>query len=506
MMKKIVFMLMLLSSLLCGCKKINETDQATLTTKEVFRTSNDIENMLYGAYSAIASDNALAGYWRVFPELLADHVAINLEENLPLDPYVKLYDRKMAEAQYAQSWDLAYTAIQNANLIIYAIENNLITHEKDPTFVDSKRDGIKGEAYFIRGLAYFELIRFYGQQYGFNSAAANSGVILRIKPVLNVTKPSDVIGQGRTTVEAVYQQIISDLKAAEQLIPPASDKRGRASNFAASAILARVYFQMNDYPNALNQVNGVIGNTPGVMIRFPLYRNPATGTLTAAQAATNVLTPFSATGAATAAVSETIFDLVSATNTPVNVAISRKYLKSAIVNSQLSVSNAFLTDAAFLAGDQRGTAAGLLNTFGTKKFTKKYDRVLQNVPVIRSAELLLDRAEINAMNAVSDPQAHADAIADLNLLRGRAIVPYVNATTATITAANILAEVRKERIRELAFEGDRLHNLRRMHAVIGPGDRPGIAAIAWNSNKLLFKIPDAEIKTSTNIVQNPDGD
>ncbi len=502
-MKKTIYYLLLLCAVLAGCKKIDGTDQATLTTKDAFKTSYDLENMLYGAYSAIASDNALPGYWKVFPELLADHVDIDFVENLPTDPYIQLYNRNMAAAQYAQSWDLGYTAIQNANMIIYAIDNKFITHDSDPTFIDSKRDGIKGEALFIRGLAYFELVRFYGQQYGYNSSAANSGVILRTKPVYNVNNPDEVIGQGRATVEEVYQQIISDLKAAENLIPPVSDRRGRASNFAASAILARVYFQMNDYTNALPQINKVIGDIPGILMRFPLLRTPAIGTLTAAQAATNVLVPFVSTGASANAASENIFDLVSATNTPVNLAISRKYLKSATVSPHLSVSNAFLTDAAFVANDQRGTAAGLLSTFGTKRYTKKYDRSLENIPVIRSAELVLDRAEINAMNAATNPQAHADAIADLNLIRDRAIAAYVPVTTTTLTAANVLAEVRRERIRELAFEGDRLHNLRRMHADVGPGSR-GVAALPWNSNKLLFKIPDAEIKTSTNIIQNPD--
>lgn len=515
MMKKIIFVVML-SVVLYGCKKIDGPDHATLTTKDAIKTSLDLENILAGAYSALASDNAAPGYWKVFPELMADHVNINLVENIATDPYPQLLDRNMVMAQYPQCWDLAYTAIQNANIIIYAIDNNLITRRNDPTFNDAKKGEIKGGAHFIRAFAYFELIRFYGHQYGYNSTASNSGVILRTKPAFNVTKPEDIIGQGRATVEEVYQLIISDFKTAELILPPSLDRRGRATTFAASAILARVYFQMNDYPNTLAQISKVIGDVPGTIQQFPLVRTA--GVRAAAAAATNVLAPFTNTGATANAPSETIFDFISATNTPVNGAISRKYLKSAIIDPHLNISDKFWTDAAFTANDQRGTPAGLISryngsvvsTTAGKRYSKKFDRALENIPIIRSAELILDRAEINAMNALADPQAHADAILDLNVIRDRAIAPnYVPATTLTITAANILAEVRLERLRELAFEGDRLHSLRRMGAIgaitdIPNGDRTAAPVFPWNSNRLLFKIPDAEIRTSTNIVQNPD--
>jgi len=503
-MKQNIIYLLLITMLLAGCKKLDGPDHSTLTTAAVLNTSRDLDNLLYGAYSALANDNALAGYWRIFPEVLADHVDINVIENLPADPYKQLYDRNMAQAQYAQSWKLGYTAIQNANLVIYAIENKLVTKEKDPEFSDFNRNRIEGESRFIRALAYFEMIRFYGHQYGHNSAAANSGIVLRVKPAINITSIEELKNELRATVEAVYQQIITDLKAAEMLIPPGNDlsRRGRASNYAAAAILARVYFQMNDYQNAMTEISKVIGSVPGTIQTYPLARSPLTGPLNAAQAAANVLSPFNTSGTGAPFSTETIFDFVSLVAAPVNGAISRKYLRTAVVEPHLSISSAFLADAAFGTTDAR--KAGLITTVGTKNYSRKYDRLQENIPVVRSAELILDRAEINAMNAGNDPAAHAAAIADLNVLRDRAIPAYLPATTASINTSMILAEVRKERIRELAFEGDRLHNLRRMRASVAPGSRSGVAALAWNSNQLLFKIPDAEIRSSPGIVQNPD--
>lgn len=498
-MKKKFILIALAMVSMAGCKKdIDNPDTTIITTNSLFSTTKDLDNVLYGAFGAIASGSALAGNWKVFPEILADEVVVSAVETLPTDPYPDLYNRKMTVAQYANSYSLGYVAVQDANAVLYAIDNKLITHDTDPTFTDATRDRIKGEALFIRGLCYFEMVRFYGQQYGFNSTAANSGIILRTEPVMNITSTAEFNTQPRATVQAVYDQIISDLSQAELLMPPVPLRRGRGTSYAAAAYLAKVYFQKNDYPNALIEINKVIGSTPGaITTQFILARSPATGTLTAANASANVQAAFNTSSIGVAA-TENIFDLVSVTGAQVNGVISRKYLETTAIEPHLAVSNAFLTAAAFSANDAR--KVNLMATVGGKTYTRKYDRALMNIPVIRSSELLLDRAEINALNAGSSAQALSDATKDLNLVRDRAIPSYSSATTFTV--ANILGEVRRERLRELCFEGDRLHDLRRTQAVVGPGDR-GVAPLQWNSNALLFQFPDAEILADPAIIQNP---
>jgi len=510
-----------------ACKKqIDGPDHSTLTTSLIFETSRDLDNLLYGAYGALANGNTLTGNWKLYPELLADHVQVNIDDHNNADPYQQVYNRNLTQAQYPENWRLGYTAIQNANTVLYAIDKKLITKEKDPEFNDATRDRMMGEAYFIRALCHFELLRFYGKQYLYSvlpvegtpgvAAESNSspGIVLRTDPLIDINGKEDVLGLGRASVELVYQQVIADLKAAEMLLPPVSlPRRGRATSYAASAILARVYFQQNNYPAALTAISKVIGNTPGLIsTEFVLVRANGLNTApTTAQAEANVAAAFRSTSTS-AKISENIFDLVSTTGYPVNNFINRKYMRTAVIEPSLAVSNAFLTAANFHVADGRRT--GLLSTVtGTaaKTYSRKYDQNLMNIPVIRSAELLLDRAEINAILATGQANgsaAHLAALEDLKLIRGRSIANAAAAfpTATNITASTILAEVRTERIRELAFEGDRLHNLRRMQAMVGPGDRPAAAALGPNSNRLLFKIPDAEIRASKNIVQNPDVD
>lgn len=494
-MKQLIYILFG-ALLLSGCKKyINEPDDSTLTTGMLFNSSRDLDNLLYGGYGALASTATLSGNWRVFGEVMADEVILNLSEPTTADPYTSLYSRNMKDAIYEEGYKQAYIAIQNANTVLYAIDNNLVTKEKDPEFNELTKARIAGEAFFIRAVMHFELVRLYGHQYGYNSTTANSGIVLRTKPVINVESQNDIAVVQRATVNEVYQQVINDLKQAETLLPTAPQRRGRASSFVAAAYLARVYFQMNDNTNALTQINKVIGSTPGVIeTEFKLVRAPATGAVNASNAAANVGAAFKSSGTG-ARVTENIFDLISLSAYPVNGVMNRKYYKTGAINPHLAISNAFLTAAGFATNDARKVA--LIGVTNGVNYSKKYDQSLMNIPVIRSVELLLDRAEINALNGNT-----TEATKDINLIRDRAIPSY-NINTV-IAPEKILEEVQRERLRELAFEGDRLHNLRRMKADIGPGDR-ATAPIAWNSNELLFRFPSAEIKGSNGgVVQNPD--
>lgn len=141
-------------------------------------------------------------------------------------------------------------------------------------------------------------------------------------------------------------------------------------------------------------------------------------------------------------------------------------------------------------------------------------------PIIRLAELYLDRAECYAN--LGNVQKALD---DLNVVRDRAGIPLL--TTADVTAdTSILDLVRNERFVELWGEGHRYYDLRRW--MIAPeylkaGTREGLNALEkinpsfsefnkvvrvnqpfqWNQRMYLLPIPDSEIYNDPNLVQAP---
>lgn len=127
-------------------------------------------------------------------------------------------------------WDYGYKGIAQASNIINMIEEGK----------SAEIDNSLGECYYIRGMLYFYFVRAYGRPY-YQAPEKNLGV-----PIVNGTPDNvnDMAFEDRATVEQTYQQVISDLKKAEELMT--LDKGPAfASKSAAQAMLSRVYLYMS---------------------------------------------------------------------------------------------------------------------------------------------------------------------------------------------------------------------------------------------------------------------
>lgn len=141
------------------------------------------------------------------------------------------YSRTPNNYRLQNFWDYGYKAIAQASNIIKMIE------EGQSAEIDNKL----GECYYVRGMMYFYLCRAYGRPY-YQAPDKNLGV-----PIVNGT-PDDVLGEmflpDRATVKETYEQVIKDLKKAEELL---TINKGPiyASKGAAQAMLSRVYLYMS---------------------------------------------------------------------------------------------------------------------------------------------------------------------------------------------------------------------------------------------------------------------
>jgi hypothetical protein len=104
-----------------------------------------------------------------------------------------------------------------------------------------------GEAYYLRGMAYFYLCRTFGRPY-YQGPETNLGV-----PIVNGL-PEDMDNlklSDRATVKETYNQIIADLEKAGELMK-SERRQAFATKGAAHALLSRVYLYMSgtyDNPN-----------------------------------------------------------------------------------------------------------------------------------------------------------------------------------------------------------------------------------------------------------------
>jgi hypothetical protein len=146
--------------------------------------------------------------------------------------------------ELTSAWNSLFTVVAQANALI----NNL--PEKVPATVDPAIvNNALGEAHLMRALAYFHLVRLWGN----------------VPIIENSLDYVDNYQLNTNPVPDVYKFIVNDLLFAEanckkMIRSGASAAQGHVSSGSASALLAKVYLYMEDYPNALLYANKVINS------------------------------------------------------------------------------------------------------------------------------------------------------------------------------------------------------------------------------------------------------
>jgi len=151
-----------------------------------------------------------------------------------------LFDAHDTNDRISTQWDADYNTIKQANVIINTIDNIKDATESAELVEDQKNRAL-GQAYFLRGLAYYNLVRIFGEV-----------------PIVNEVTV-DYTSQ-KSSFEDIYNQIISDLQKAETLVPldystasnastlEKSTSYARITTGAVKALMASVYLNWAGYP------------------------------------------------------------------------------------------------------------------------------------------------------------------------------------------------------------------------------------------------------------------
>ena len=391
-------------------------------------------------------------------------------------------------------WQEAYAGISRANTVIdYVplVEMNETTKKR-----------IVGEAKFLRAYYYFGLVRKYGD-------------IPIVSKVL--TGAGDFVGIKRSPVSEVYKLIKQDLLDSKPVLPdsyPVADI-GRATKWAATGILAKVYLTLGEWGEAIKQCDEIISSGQFGLIadynklflvenELKLFPNK-NGTL----------------------VNENIWDVQYAVDERPNTITQQTGSRDKTIGGNKAIYGGFenmIPPNTFLAmfekGDKRlaisyittvnGHVLQSTTTPGAGPISGKYHNLTSgppipansgnNIYVIRYADVLLMRAE--AENELNGP---ANAYSFINLVRERAGIPALSG----LSNEAFRTSIRKERATELSFEGHRRYDLLRWGIFVETIKNstspflkePGAAIQDYHK---LLPVPYNEISASNgSIVQNP---
>jgi len=437
---------------LSGCEdRLDLKPFQSISEELALNTEGDVLVTLTGCYDGIQSAATLGGEIMVLNDLIGNSADINFTGTFAglNDAWNGLMVSNNSFA--ASTWSAAYNTINRCNNVLSALDK--------VTSTPAKRNSVEGEALFIRSMLYFELVRLYGKTIGDGDANSNPGVPLVLQPTRGV---SDADYLARSSVQAVYNQIVADLTKAESLLPATNGNF--ATKWAAAAILSRVYLMQKNFPAARDAANRVISGSGKVL-------NPDFTRLWFTQIRNGGATP----AEYLFAVKVTTQDGTNAMNTYFGRTISG--MPGTAGRSDCKITNAHLNK--YEAGDTRK----FFVVSGGSNYTQKHLDRFGDVPVVRLAEMYLTRAEANFRAGTS---IGATPLADVNAIRTRAGLPAL--TEATLDA------ILKERSLELAFEGHNLHEAKRLQRPVGK--------FAWNSPSLLMPIPQREMDVNKNLVQN----
>ena len=149
----------------------------------------------------------------------------------------------------AQYWNTLYSRINVCNMVI-----SLIDEQPAPTEIDEQaKRRVKGEAYFLRGLYYFMLANLYCEPYAPSTASSTVGLPMKYSEVVEDKEYT------RENLEVTYENIISDLRNAEEYLEGTTPKSlYRAGLPTAKLLLSRVYLYMQDWSNAVKKAREVL--------------------------------------------------------------------------------------------------------------------------------------------------------------------------------------------------------------------------------------------------------
>lgn len=445
----------------CSEEFLDLKPNEALPIEDAITTLNDLESAAIGMYDGLQSANHYGRYFVLVPDVMSDDVKQNASANRAKEyaEYGAFPDHFLTQ----NVWARIYNTILRANILI---NSDL---EVGATVQETK-NSLQGEAYAMRALCHFDLVRLYGQHYGFTPGNDHPGV-----PI--VLEFDEAAEPTRNTVAQVYEQILADLSTAASLLGSDFDT-GRFSQLSVKALQARVNLYMGNWATAEGLASEVI--------------NDGTVSLTSN-------TDYVATWEAGTS-PDVIFEVKmnSADNNGAD-ALGRMYIQDGYGDYLPAADIVDLIPD----GDVRGLlyaddAANLGGIYGTIRVNKWPSQVGEdNTPVLRLSEMYMIRAEARFMQANED-----GARADVDAIRQRGL-PTAEAVTAT--GADLMAEIEKEKRIELAYEGHRLWDLMRWQKSVERTDctaPTAVCNIAYPDNRFILPIPQNEMDANPNMTQN----
>ncbi len=463
-MKRITIKNMIVTTVLflslASCEKsfLELKPPTSLTPEFALATEADLQVALRGAYAGLKSTALYGRSLMVLGDMMADNT---YQSALNTNRYTNfnLYNYLVTDGDVAGLWNASYSVILRTNNII-----------NSPIADNANIQQIKGEAYAIRALAYYNLVRYFGSPYTLDPSKLGVPIITTYQADL---KPE------RAKIADVYTLINKDLTQAFTLMTKFTNS-SQFSKYSAKALQAKVYLTMGDKTNAKAAALDVITNSGFTAISSAAHTGYWAGVAPRTDKVETLL--------------EISFDAVA--NNAFD-ALSYIYLQSGNYGDMLCSSELYdlfettdIRKSLYATGTRGGLASVFVNKYSS--FTGDHS----DTKVIRMSEMYLIAAE------ASYPSNTVDALKYVNEVTSRR-----GATAIASDGQALLEAIINERRKELAFEGERYPDMQRLQRNIARSKNYPAAALSidFTNYRRIMPIPQGELDANPSIKsqQNP---
>ena len=462
MKKYILYALLILVSSSCTKEFTELSPISERNIKSAYKTEADFAVAVNGLYDALQLNGTYGKTYLLLNEMRSDNTSNGGGCNGIAQSLcdVELFKEITTANELSNAWSDSYRGIARCNIFLDKLDGSSVP--------DALKKRYRGEALYIRSLLYYNLAIIFGN------------IPLQL---VDAASPADV-DLKQYPANDVYNQIITDLIAAEPLLPAsyAAADLGRVTKGAVNTLLGKVYLTKGDKPAAVTALNKVVNSK-----NYSLVSDYAR-----------------LWGAANENGPESIFEIQYKTGGQGEGSGYLEYFASIIGraagvgggNTPMTITPDLLS--AYQAGDQRYAKSIYKNNrLPDTTYSIKYLSVQttafdgdNNWYVSRYADVLLMLAEALGEST--------QAYVYINQVRARAGLPAIAATTPSTFAKQLLDERRIE----FAFENQRWQDLLRFG--VAKSTMAKQLAVTEAEIRLLFAIPQKEIDVSNGkLVQNP---
>lgn len=505
------FAMMLMLAFLSGCKKQLEiAPRQSIDANGALTSRETIEASIISVYATLKNVRLYGRDLTLLPDALSDN-GFATQKSGRFVPEVQ----NIQGAHFTGTvWSASYAAINQINNTLSAIATTTL----NPAMTSVEKNRWEGQLLFLRGLYYFNLANVYGYIPGAVVTAQDRGSVPLVTKGISTSTDALAFKPSRATQAEVYKQIVDDFTSANAQLAFPGLGFGFANKAVAQGMLAKVNLFIKNYSEAKKWADSAIALAGSKLTTTGTY-------VSNWRAATH---------------GETLFQIVYAANNE-NIGVNESLQTS--LTTQVSPGNqvttggfgdlvptiSLLNDLGItLAGGnttttyasnhvvasrstdvrnllyEPGTSGrGPIKVESTKYIGKNGFINLDNAPVMRISEIYLIRAEAQA-TAGSSVLDLGKALEDLKLLKARRYTDYSGsaqeANDNASSQAVLYEEILRQRRIELAFEGSRFFDLKRLGRDIVKA--PHYNTLSFTDTRFLPPLPQGEIDGNPNLKQN----